>query len=117
MFGAIKRALLRMARAAVQNALNGLNQQLNVVQQQAYRPMQMMVQQVVGGVWVGRGADAFVQEVSSIMMPNVNQIAEQIVRTQRNIQFAVDRIDQADQQVRTRAGALGDLFGNIAAGL
>jgi uncharacterized protein YukE len=113
MFGAIKRALMRMARAILQTQLSLLNQQLNVVQNQAYRPMQMMVQQVVGGIWVGKGADAFVQEVSSIMMPKTNQIADQIVRTQRNIQFAMDRIDQADQQVRQKVSALGDLFGAI----
>lgn len=113
MFGAIKRALLRMARAAVQNALGQLTQQFNVVQQQAYRPMQMMVQQVTGGIWIGRGADAFVQEVQSLMMPNTNQIADQIMRTRGNVQFAMDRIDQADQQVRSRVNALADVFGAI----
>ncbi len=109
----LKQALLRFARSMVQNALSQLTQQFNVVQQQAHRPMQMMVQQVVGGVWVGKGADAFVQEVSSLAMPKVDQIAQRITRTQKNIQFASDCIDRADEQVRTKVNALGDRFGAI----
>ncbi len=109
----MKKLLLRFARAMVQQALSQLTQQLNVVQDQAYKPMQAMVQQVVGGVWVGRGADQFVQEVSSLAMPNVERIGQQIVRTQQNINFAIDTIDKADEQVRAKVNGLGDLFGAI----
>ncbi|MEZ4864326.1 MAG: hypothetical protein R3C14_23640 [Caldilineaceae bacterium] len=109
----LSKALLRFARAMVQSALSQLTQQFNVVQQQAHRPMQMMVQQVVGGVWIGKGADAFVQEVSSLAMPKVTQIGERITTTQRNIQFACDCIDRADEQVRTKVNALSDIFGGI----
>ncbi|MBX3010467.1 MAG: hypothetical protein KF832_03130 [Caldilineaceae bacterium] len=109
----VSKALLRFARAMVQTALSQLTQQFNVVQQQAHRPMQMMIQQVTNGVWVGRGADAFVQEVSSLAMPKVDQIGQRITRTQKNIQFACDCIDKADQQVRTKVSALSDTFGSI----
>jgi hypothetical protein len=109
----LKQALLRFARAMVQNALSQLTQQFNVVQQQAHRPMQMMVQQVVGGVWVGKGADAFVQEVSSLAMPKVDLIGQRINKTQKNIQFACDCIDRADEQVRGKVNSLSDLFGAI----
>ena len=50
--------LLRFARQVVAGVMSQLTQQMNIVQQQAYRPMQMMVQQVTGGVWIGKGADA-----------------------------------------------------------
>ena len=109
----MKKLLLRFARAMVQQALSQLTQQLNIVQDQAYKPMQAMVQPVVGGVWVGRGADQFVQEVSSLAMPNVERIGQQIVRTQQNINFAIDTIDKADEQVRAKVNSLGDLFGAI----
>jgi hypothetical protein len=49
MFG----ALIRFARRVVQNVLSQLMQQFNLVQEQAYSPMQAMVQQVMAGVWVG----------------------------------------------------------------
>lgn len=61
--------LLRFARQVVANVLSQLTQQLNIVQQQALQPMRTMIQQVTGGVWVGDGANAFVQEVSSLMIP------------------------------------------------
>ncbi|MBI1294616.1 hypothetical protein GC175_06620 [bacterium] len=105
--------LLRLARQVVAGVMGQLMQQMNIVQQQAYRPMQMMVQQVVGGVWVGKGADAFVQEVQSLMMPNTDQIIQQITRTHRDIQRAVDIIDRADRQVQQRVNALGDVFNAI----
>jgi hypothetical protein len=105
--------LLRFARKVVQNVMSQMTQQLNIVQEQAYNPMQQMVQQVVGGVWVGRGADAFVEDVSNMMMPNVNQIMDTIGITNRNIQNAIDVIDRADDQVNNSVNGLADLFGSI----
>jgi hypothetical protein len=75
--------LLRFARKVVGNVLSQLTKQLNVVQEMAYQPMQQMVQQVTSGVWVGKGADAFVEEVSSIMMPGVGKIGDGIGTTRR----------------------------------
>lgn len=105
--------LLRFARSVVQNVLSQLTQQMNVVQDQAYSPMQQMVQQVVGGVWVGRGADAFVEEINGLMMPRTNRVTENINTLNKNVMFAIDRIDQADDEVQTAVNSLGDLFGNI----
>jgi hypothetical protein len=105
--------LIRIARAVVQNVLSQLTQQLNVVQEQAYSPMQAMVQQVTDGVWVGRGADAFVEEVSSLMMPGVGRIGEGIGTYSKNIQNALDVMDRADEAVSSIIGGLGDIFGGI----
>ena len=109
MFG----VLLRFARKIVETVTSQLMQQLNVVQEQAYTPMQQMVQQVTNGVWVGRGADAFVEEVSSLMMPGVSQIQDNISTMNKNLLFAVDVIDQADQAVSSAVNSLADTFGSI----
>ena len=61
--------LIRMARAILQRVLSELMQVLNIVREQALAPMRMMVQQVTGGIWIGQGANAFVEEVSSLMIP------------------------------------------------
>ena len=106
----IMSVLLRFARQVVQNVLSQLMQQFNVVQEQAFKPMQMMVQQVTNGVWVGKGADAFVEEVSSIMMPGVGKIGDGINLFSKNIQNAMDR---ADEQVSGFVNSLGDIFGGI----
>lgn len=106
-------ALIRFARKVVENVLSQLMQQFNVVQEQAFSPMQAMVQQVMDGVWVGKGADAFVEEVSSIMMPGVGKIGDGISIFSKNITNAIDVMDRADEQVSNIVNGLGDLFGGI----
>ena len=109
----IMSVLLRFARQVVQNVLGQLTQQFNVIQEQAFSPMQAMVQQVTDGVWVGKGADAFVEEVSSIMMPGVGKIGDGINLFSKNIQNAMDVMDRADEQVSGFVNSLGDIFGGI----
>lgn len=112
MFG-VEQALIRMARQVVRNVTSQLTQQLNIVQNQAMQPMRAMVQQVMGGIWIGEGANAFVQEVSSLMIPGVGQVMEQISITTRNIDRAVDVIDEADKQVQGMVNSLNDVFSRI----
>ena len=40
--------------------------------------MRAMVQAVTGGIWVGNGANAFVEEVSSLMIPGVGQVMSHV---------------------------------------
>lgn len=109
----MRSALLRFARQVVANVLSQLTQQLNIVQQQALAPMRMMIQQVTGGVWVGDGANAFVQEVSSLMIPGVGKVGENITTMQRNLNRAIEVMDRADQQVNNMVRGLGDVFNGI----
>ena len=109
----IMSVLLRFARQVVQNVLGQLTQQFNIIQEQAFSPMQAMVQQVTDGVWIGKGADAFVEEVSSIMMPGVGKIGDGINIFSKNIQNAMDVMDRADEQVSGFVNSLGDIFGGI----
>ncbi|MBK8051549.1 MAG: hypothetical protein IPK16_33355 [Anaerolineales bacterium] len=102
-----------MARKILENVLSGLMQQLNIVQDQALAPMRAMVQQVVGGIWIGQGANAFVEEVSSLMIPGVGQVMDHITFMSSNLQRAMDIIDDADKQAQSMASSLGDTFGNI----
>lgn len=95
----MQRLLMRLARSILQNVLQGLMQQLNVVEQMAMAPLKMMVQTVVGGAWKGQGADAFVNEVQSILVPNVDTVKEHITTTSKNLDFARTRIEQGDQSV------------------
>jgi len=109
----IKKALLRLARQVVQGVLSQLMQQFNIVRESALSPMRMIVQQVTNGVWRGDGANAFVEEVSSLMIPGVGQVAEHISIMHKNLQRAVDVIDRADQQVNSKVNSLADVFGAI----
>jgi uncharacterized protein YukE len=88
-----------MARAVVQSVLAQLMQQFNIVEDQGLQPMRMMVQQVTDGVWRGQGANAFVDEVSSLMIPGVGRVGENIQTVHSNLDRAVNVIDTADSQV------------------
>ena len=95
----IGKLLMRLARKVVEGVLSQLNQLLNMVQELALAPMRAMVQQVTGGVWRGNGANAFVQEVSSLMIPGVGKVASTITGVTNNLKFATSVIDRADEEV------------------
>jgi len=105
--------LLRFARQVVMNVMSQLNQQVQVIENQAMSPMRNMIQEVVNGVWIGEGANAFVEEVSSMFIPGIGRVAETINVVNSNLQHAIDVLDQADQQVTGLVNSLGDLFDGI----
>jgi hypothetical protein len=113
MFGFIKKALMRLARKVLQGVLSQLAQQLNIVQDQALNPMRQMVQAVTDGIWVGEGANAFVEEVSNIMIPGVGQVTDNITFMSNGIQFAMDVMDRADEAVNNKVNSVTDTFAAI----
>lgn len=109
----LHRMLIRLARKILSSVITQLNQQFDIVEDQALNPMRMMVQAVVGGIWVGASADAFVNEVSNIMIPDVGIVGTNITTVNTNIQSAIQIMDQADAQVTSMVNSLGDLFDGI----
>ncbi len=105
--------LIRFARQVVNSVVSQLGQQLNVVQDQAMAPLRSMVQAVVGGMWIGDGADAYVDELSSLMIPGVGRVMDDIQIYSKNLQRATEVMDAADRQVTSIANSLGDVFSNI----
>ena len=105
--------LIRFARKIVNTVQSQLEKQLTAVQEQAAAPMRAMIEQVVGGVWVGHGANNFVEEVSNLTLPGVGKIGDQITATQRNIDHAIDTIDRADEEITNLVNGLADQFANI----
>jgi hypothetical protein len=105
--------LLRFARQVVANVTSQLTQQFNVVEQMALAPVRAIIGQVTGGVWKGDGADKFVQELSTMMVPGIGRVGTQIKTFNSNLQRAIVVMDQADAQVTSLAKGLGDVFGAI----
>jgi len=91
--------LLRLARAVLDGVLSQMFQQFNTVTEQAINPLKAIVQSVMGGVWIGKGADAFVEELSSLAIPGVGQVADHIHTLHHNIITARDIIERADEEV------------------
>lgn len=94
-----KKLLMRFARKVVESVLSQLNQLLKTVQDMAMAPMRQMIQQVTNGVWRGNGANAFVQEVSSLMIPGVGKVATTITGLGNNLKHAQSVVDRADEEV------------------
>jgi hypothetical protein len=105
--------LLRFAEQVVQSVMQQFTQQLNVVTEQAFNPMQAVVQQVEGGAWRGVGADAFVDEVSNLHMPGVGVIGDQIRTFQANLQRASEIMINADRQANQSVQGLAQVFSKI----
>lgn len=109
-----KKALLRFARAEVDRVIGKLTQQVNIVEELAHGPMRAMVKEVEGGqLWRGRGADAFVRDVSTMMVPGVGKIKDQVQTFQGNLQRASQTIEQADQQAQRLINECVDKFDTI----
>ncbi len=113
MFDFVTQALIRFARQMVQSVMSGLMQQLNIVEEQALNPLKTIVQSVVGGVWRGKGADAFVEEVSSLAIPGVGQVMDQVRTFHGNLQRATEIMDQADADANRLVQGIADTFGNV----
>jgi hypothetical protein len=95
----VESMLLHMARKVVEQVLEKLSQLLNKVQDEAALPIRAAIQQVVNGVWVGRGADAFVDEVSNLVLPGIGRVGTSIQGLHTNVQSARDVIDRADEEL------------------
>jgi hypothetical protein len=90
---------LRFLRGLVGSQISQVGKLLGMVEQQAMNPLRAIIQEVVGGVWKGKGADAFVEEVSNISIPGIGQVGEHLSTLTKKVRFAEDVIDRADEHV------------------
>ena len=87
--------LIKIAKQVVKGVQAGIMQQVNIVDTAVKAPVNAMIGQVVGGMWKGEGADAFVEVCKSLVLPE----AESIMSTGRTmsggIGQALDIMEQA----------------------
>lgn len=84
-------------RGQVGSQMGQVARLLGMVEQQAMSPLRAIVQEVVGGVWKGKGADAFVNDVTSISIPGVGEVGQQLKTFTEKVRFAEEVIDAADE--------------------
>lgn len=89
---------LRFLRNLVGSQMGQVGKLLGMIEQGAMSPLQAIIQQVLGGVWKGKGADAFVEEVSNISIPGVGQVGQHLKTLTEKVRFAEETIDRADEQ-------------------
>jgi hypothetical protein len=104
-------SILRMMAGPLDGALSQITRALNIAESQALSPLKAIVQSVVGGVWVGRGADALVEVVSQMAIPGVGQVMSQVSKFSGDIQHARELVNRADQEIsRQVRSRLTDTF-------
>lgn len=105
--------LLRIARSVVENVISTINNQIRMVQEAITAPLRAMVQQVLGGVWKGDGANRFVAEMTSEVLPMLVNIGNVNMGFGGLLRRALDIMDRADRQAVQHAQQLYDVFNGI----
>jgi len=105
--------LLRIARSIVMNVIKIVTNQVNLVQDAVTKPIQTMVQQVVGGSWRGDGATRFAEEMQSLVLPQLQNLTMSFTNTGNFITRALDTMFRADKTSAKIAGGLMDVFKGI----
>jgi hypothetical protein len=105
--------ILRFAQEIVESIRSGLVQQTGIVQEQALSPLNAILQQVIGTQWIGQGADAFAEELSSIMIPDIGRVTDNIGWLNAGLGQAAELISAADKAAVAAVNEFADACSNI----
>jgi len=111
--GAIKKALLKLARKIVESVMQTVFQQANIMENLIESTIKGFISQITSGAWTGADADAFVGSVSQTISNAMNPCLANVKKISTNIQSAMDAIDKADSQVRSIVSGLSDVFAAV----
>lgn len=96
----------------VQDVVNQVVQQANLVEEVA-GGIRNGMNPIVGGAWTGQGAQAFIQEVQTRLIPEIMALIASIMGFGGGITSALDIIQQADNDVFGVVGQVTDIFDSI----
>jgi uncharacterized protein YukE len=71
------------------------------------------MQPIVGGAWTGQGAEAFIDEVQSRLIPDIMALISSIGGFGGGINTAMGIVSQADSDSNSVVNTLMDTFGSI----
>lgn len=116
MFGSIKKFLMKIARQILDDVISQItsliqDQLVGMVQE----PIQMMIDQLGPDVWTGWGADAFMNDCTSLHLPETTGIQESCNTVIQRITRATEIMDGADTQARGLVDDLAGTFSSILA--
>lgn len=96
----------------VQDVVNQVTQQANMVDDLVGNVRSGM-QPIMGGAWVGQGAQAFIEEVQTRLIPDIMRLIASIMGFGGSITQALDMVTQADNDVFGVVGSVTDIFDSI----
>ncbi len=93
----------------VQDVVRQVTQQANMVEDMMGHVSSGM-QPIMGGAWVGQGADSFIEEVETRLIPEVMALIASVMGFGGGITNAMGIRKQADNDVFNVVGGVTDLF-------
>lgn len=108
MFGLFK-CIFEQVEGAIGQILN----MQNLVEQGVGTIAKGMVQQVTGGIWIGNGANKFVDKMNTEFMSLVSQATGHTSSMQQKIRQAEEIVRQADAECVGIVNSLSEMFAGI----
>ena len=111
--GQVSQGLLKTAVGAVDAVVNVLIRQQNILEEQVQGTIRAIIGQVTSGVWIGAGADAFVQELQTEFLPVSATLDNSIGRMIRGVRSAQSLVEKADNQATQVVDAWAEIVDAI----
>jgi hypothetical protein len=105
--------LIKIAKQVVKSVQQGIMSQVNIVDTAVKAPVNAMIGQVVGGMWKGQGADAFVEVCKNLVLPETESIMSTGKKMNGGIQQALDIMEAADKKATGMVNDLNGVFRGI----
>ena len=105
--------LFSWAEDLLQGAISQILQQVNVVESAVTSPIKAIIGQVTGGIWKGDGANRFVDDMNTNVLPLLANIMTNNQAYADAIKKSNDTMAQAVQQATSIANTLQDVFSDI----
>jgi flagellar biosynthesis regulator FlbT len=105
--------LFKWVEDLVSYVISQVLQQVNIIQEAVTSPLRGLVNQVMAGMWKGEGANRFVQEMTSEVIPMLVNIMGFNTNFANAIKKSQDRMQQAVHQATSQAQTLFDVFNRV----
>lgn len=105
--------LFKWVEDLVSNVISQVLQQVNIIQEAVTSPLRALVNQVMAGMWKGEGANRFVQEMTSEVIPMLVNIMGFNTNFANAIKKSQDRMQQSVHQATSQAQTLFDVFNRV----
>jgi hypothetical protein len=94
----------------VNEVLGGVTQVTSALTDEIGRPVRSMAEEVLGGIWKGKGAEAFVKEINDQFLPMLTGMTGRAETLNKYINQSRDVISQADTEAAGIASSLNEPF-------
>jgi len=105
--------ILKLVYSAVNGVMGMINKLLNQITQEITSPLRVMIRNVTGGIWKGDGAERFVNEMNSMVIPGLLSLVGINTSFLGALKKSTEIFQSADKMATSKANELVDVFGNI----